>query len=731
MNDRTQSVVYLALGGRRVRAAQRYTADLAATGAQVLLVVADRAEWAGLTPADGVTVQRLGSGDVGATLAAARKTLLRRGGPLSSADLLIAGDPEATVIAEEARRSHGGLAIRLEPSAEPARTTSEADLAVVTPWYPSPDDPFAGAFVKATTGTVLSGYERVITLHTENWYYQPKGLTGTLLRTSFERLAEKSGGRVVEDTDEGELTRVPWSLAIGEDYAAWARAQTARLEATLPTGRIEAPLIHAHTGHYGGAIAAALARDDARIVVTEHATFLPKVFGQRRARRMYGEMLGRVDRLLCVGQYLYDLVAAQFPQYTHKLRIVPNPIDFDRFTVRPEPPAEPLRWLYVGRMLAHKGVLTLLEAFGKVASEEPRATLTLVGAGLLEDDLRDRIKEMGLTDRVTQHPAVPPDEVAGLMQRHDVLVHASHVETFGMTIVEAVATGTPVLVARSQGPAETMAGLDGVGGVLFEVTEDPAVIVEGYRRLKAGWADLDLAAAREQLRARYGREAVGEQLRAVFAEVTATNALPGHGAPAPAPVPLPAPDAERYVVVALDPPNGNRVRKLVEEARRAGFAVDLIVTKTGPWTEGFDAGVRLHTVGEREEKLFVPRLERFVVDGFPRRVTGYLRARAHEGSSPQAEAVAITVQRFQKRASGKIHRTLYGRYYANVRRSQALWRIIARDVLPKLDGDHTRRIVVQGLAGVTVAARIAKRWPGVAVTTSNDMPASERAGTTG
>jgi hypothetical protein len=95
---RGRSVVYLALGGRRVRAAARYVASLVAEGAGVVLVIAARDEWDGVPIASGVTVHRLGSGELRGTIRAARRLLLAAGGPLRDADLLIAGDPEAATV---------------------------------------------------------------------------------------------------------------------------------------------------------------------------------------------------------------------------------------------------------------------------------------------------------------------------------------------------------------------------------------------------------------------------------------------------------------------------------------------------------------------------------------------------------------------------------------------------------------------------------------------------------
>lgn len=511
-----RTIVYLALGGRRVRAAARHTADLAAAGDRVLLYAAARDEWRDVRIAEGVEVSRLGP-------RAARRAILAL-----RPDLLIAGDPEAMPVAWAVGRRRPGMPIRLEPSPDPARRTAPADLAVISPWYPSPDDPYAGAFVRASTGAVRPRVDRVAVLHTQNWFYSPKGYRGQLTGVAAERQAARSGNAVVLDTAEGELTRVAVPAPAGVHYPEYADRQVAALRAALPTGRIEAPVVHAHTGFMAGAVAVALARPDARIVVTEHATFLPRVFRQPGARRRYAAMLDRADVLLCVGEYLYDQLSAYFPGHVGKFAIVPNAVDFDRFPMRPEPPREPARWLYVGRLMAHKGVRTLLDAFALVAAEDPGVTLTLVGSGPLEDELDKRIAELGLGDRIVRRPPVPPDGVAALMHEHDVLVHASVLETFGMTVIEAIATGTPVLVARSQGPAETLAGLADRAGLLFEPTEDPQVIVAGYRALRHRFGALDLPGARAELMARYGVEAVAARLMEIYA-----------GAPVPsAPVPV-------------------------------------------------------------------------------------------------------------------------------------------------------------------------------------------------
>jgi glycogen(starch) synthase len=678
------SVVYVALGEFRVRAALVHCAELVAAGAAVTLVVADRPEWKDVHPAPGVTMQRAGEHPWRTV-----RPLLAAG-----ADLLLAGDPEAMPVADAARRAFPALEIRTEPAVDPDRRPAPADLAVVTPWYPSPNDAFAGAFVQAAVQSVDGRAGSVSILHTEHWFYPPWRLTGNLIDITMQRELTRSGGVTVADVPEGELTRVVAPQARRRSYAEWADEQVRRVRAALPTGRIEAPLVHAHTGHFGGVVATELARPDARLVVTEHATFVRKVFAQPAARQQYAAMLTRADAVLCVSRHLRDQIAAEFPRHAHKLHIVPNPIDFDQFAVRPAPPDRPARWLYAGRMLDHKGVLTLVDGFALIAAEDPDVSLTLVGSGKLEDAIRDQVRKLGLVGRVVQRPPVAPDEMSALLRDHDLLVHASRVETFGMTIVEAVATGTPVLVAESEGPAETLRGLDGVAGTLFPVTKDPAVLADAYRRLCELWPKLDLTVAREQLRERYGHEAVGEQLLAVYREPAA---------PEPEPPTIEEP-ADRIVVIAAYPPRPVRVREFVEKARQRGYGVDLLVPDPGKWArEAESPGIRVHAIGPATHQSDGVRSVRM-------------------SGSPMPAAVTRTVQRKAKNLRGKV----VGLPLAALR-AHALW-WSARPVLSGIDMAQVRRVVVHGVLGERIGWQIARRYPGLPVSTALRLPESDRRG---
>jgi glycogen(starch) synthase len=395
-----------------------------------------------------------------------------------------------------------------------------ARLAVTTPWHPTEQRPFAGSFVQATTAAVRPLFDRVDLYDTEDWTGPADPVQARLVARAYAALTSGGGRRVSfapRLSAQGYwVTDIPAPVTPRRTYADWALSHESALRAVLPGGRFEAEVVHGHVGVYGGWLARRFARPDARVVVTEHASFLGRILRQPRSRAMYAEVLDRADAFLCVSETLRTELLGEFPEHRAKIRVVPNAVDIEAMPVRPEPATSLNRWIYIGKVAAAKGVSELVEAFVLAAKGSDELSLTILGSGPLVEPLRARVAAVGLTDRVRFHDAVPPQRVFEFLHAHDLLVHPSKSETFGMTVVEAVGSGMPVLVTRCGGPEETLAGLDGVAGLLIDVSSDPEVIVDGYARLDARRAGLDAARARSELIGRYGSAAVARRLAEAY-----------------------------------------------------------------------------------------------------------------------------------------------------------------------------------------------------------------------
>ncbi len=100
----------------------------------------------------------------------------------------------------------------------------------------------------------------------------------------------------------------------------------------------------------------------------------------------------------------------------------------------------------------------LIRAFSVLEKKHPGARLMIIGHGSQAEKLQQLVKELGLEEKVLFTGRVPFSEVANYYNMLDVLVNISEYESFGVSVIEAMACGKPVVVSN-------------VGG-LMEIVED-------------------------------------------------------------------------------------------------------------------------------------------------------------------------------------------------------------------------------------------------------------------
>jgi glycosyltransferase involved in cell wall biosynthesis len=157
--------------------------------------------------------------------------------------------------------------------------------------------------------------------------------------------------------------------------------------------------------------------------------------------------------------------------YGRDATVVPPPVatgDFPRDVER-----DPAHFLWVHRLVPYKRPLEVAEAF----RELPDLRLTMVGLGPLEAELRasapGNVELLGWTER---------EELARLFAGAGGFIHVGE-EDFGISMVEALAAGTPVVAADRGGARDIVR--PGVDGVRIANASDPAEIRAGIRELAA------------------------------------------------------------------------------------------------------------------------------------------------------------------------------------------------------------------------------------------------------
>lgn len=161
--------------------------------------------------------------------------------------------------------------------------------------------------------------------------------------------------------------------------------------------------------------------------------------------------------LFCRSQGMLFSSMAHWP----KLRIVHCGVEPARYGA--DPARAPGRdVLFIGRLAAAKGVPVLIEAFARVQETYPDARLTLVGDGPARVALEDRVAELGFSHAVRFTGYLTQEEVAAELSRADLFALSSFAEGVPVVLMEAMATGLPVLATRIAGIPELVE--DGVSG---------------------------------------------------------------------------------------------------------------------------------------------------------------------------------------------------------------------------------------------------------------------------
>lgn len=277
----------------------------------------------------------------------------------------------------------------------------------------------------------------------------PGSLATRLRRRLLGRFRPELGD-ALEGARQLELTlrslQRSWPFDLFEAEESWGiAARAARLAAFPTVVRLHGPWFlngAANAAPQGSVFAERNARER-RLLASAFAVSAPSRDVLERSRRHFGLAL-------------------------EGARVLPNP--------SPDVPPG-LRWaprhesppivLFVGRFDRHKGGDLAIDAFREIGAALPSAELVFVGPdrGLadergrtrsLEEYLAERVPDESVRRRVRRLGTRPPNEIAALRSRARVVVVPSRYEVFGMTAVEALACGVPLVASQVGGLGELL-----------------------------------------------------------------------------------------------------------------------------------------------------------------------------------------------------------------------------------------------------------------------------------
>jgi glycosyltransferase involved in cell wall biosynthesis len=177
----------------------------------------------------------------------------------------------------------------------------------------------------------------------------------------------------------------------------------------------------------------------------------------------------------------------------------------------------------VGRLVPAKAPGVFLEAFAHASGAVPSLQALIVGDGPLRAGLEERVRSLGLQNRVVfaglRHDV--PDIMAGV----DVLAFSSEREGLSMAMLEAMATGVPIVATEVGGTPELIES--GVTGILVPPAE-PRSLADGLLAVLQSpvLAEAIRRAARERVRARFSLRGMIEAYEELYADMGSAGGVP-------------------------------------------------------------------------------------------------------------------------------------------------------------------------------------------------------------
>jgi len=215
-------------------------------------------------------------------------------------------------------------------------------------------------------------------------------------------------------------------------------------------------IIHAHVARDYPLAALVARRSSARLILTRHVLFPMK--------RTHKLTLRRTNRVIAVSQAVAEGLRAQRIFSEEKIVLIHNGIDVDRFArgredrfTNNKDAGQNLRVGMIGHLAPIKGQEDFIRAAAIVYRQRRDVGFVIAGedksrSGEHRQRIERLIAELNLDQRVSLIGWV--DDVAKLLPDFDLYVSPSRSEPFGLSIVEAMAAGVPVIATASEGARE-------------------------------------------------------------------------------------------------------------------------------------------------------------------------------------------------------------------------------------------------------------------------------------
>ncbi|MEW5895706.1 MAG: glycosyltransferase family 4 protein [Candidatus Omnitrophota bacterium] len=345
-------------------------------------------------------------------------------------------------------------------------------------------------------------------------------LSSQMVRDGHHVIVVSSGGNCVEGLEGPGTRHVEMSIRTKSVFSPKLIRAAFRIKQLIRDENIE--IIHANTRVTQWLACLVSSMTGVPYVSTCHGFFRPRFF--RKIFPCWGK------KVIAISDQVGEHLTKDFGVDSGRVAVIRNGIDLDRFSPVTKDARRALQMKagfdgvkiigIVARLADVKGHHILIDAVRIMRGSIPRIRLLIVGEGKEETRLRRQVEKLGLSDIVLFQPIV--NRTSEILQLLDCFVSPSLKEGLGLSVMEAQASGLPVVASRTGGIPSLIE--DGITGVLVEPGNVDMLVDKMITVLNDDeFCDALARNARQKAEREYGAEMMAEKTMEVYQSLGSRN----------------------------------------------------------------------------------------------------------------------------------------------------------------------------------------------------------------
>jgi glycosyltransferase involved in cell wall biosynthesis len=375
-------------------------------------------------------------------------------------------------------------------------------ILIIPSWYSAKHNPIRGSFFRDQALALVRAGHQVGMLVPPSRFRTFNGLREVAANW------HKSPTAIEISNDSGIIVyRMPWWGWLPTIFPLWREKLVLQVFEQYCQAQGIPQILHGHSILYGGYLAAFIGKKRAiPSILTEHSSLFLTNGYQIGHNFFIRDTLSSISKVTTVGSALCKALQAYDKQLD--ISLVGNVVNTDQFVPSmQQPPLSPFVVSIFGRLDTNKAQDILLKAFAQ-AFQGKDAKLKLVGDGRKRTAYEQLAQQLGIASQVQFYGQVDRARVIEIMQASHLIVSSSYIETFGVSLIEAMACGKPVVTTRSGGPE---AFVDKRNGILVPVGDVNAV-AHALTRIRENYSAYNPHEIRQIAINRFSEKAIAQEL---------------------------------------------------------------------------------------------------------------------------------------------------------------------------------------------------------------------------